>query len=314
MLSSIVLQAQSTQAENYRKQSEKTNEERQIDRVQKDSKTRSLESNAEVDRSADLRRKRLKDTIPTKADKKALEELRAPGPEDLLLYKDFLTQKNTGIFKLFPNLGCNLGRVVRADGECENAVLESSTYSFSRNDYLGTELIWKDGTFVSDSFLSQNILIPIGNVDIESVSLNLPQAKFLVDFEPERTSQKAKEQFWQIAKKVNVNGFVYGKIAKVSNSETYLMRIIPYQITNSLKQSLDKAIYQAYMKGDYSNRELGFYGLYNHDKRRDKIIAFKIVRTDTDGAITILWKELADKKPPTIEFEKNEKLTDLKWK
>lgn len=260
---------------------------------------KSLDKISETDRSVDFIRNRNKDKIQTKEDKKQFEIIRAPNPEDLLLYADFLTQKNTGIFKLFPDLGCDLGKIVKVDGECSNAVTRSSSYSFFKKDYTVPKIALKEGNLVSDSFLSQNIIVSLGDRDINSVSLQTEQAKYLVEFTPETKSKKAKEQFWKIAQKVRANGFIYGKVAKIYDFETYLIRIIAYR-------------YNVSFPNPTNGQETR--SLVSDSSRRDKIIAFKVIRRDHDGSITIVWKELTDKKSPVLEFEKNEKLSDLKDK
>ncbi|HRH42575.1 MAG TPA: hypothetical protein PKY82_13185 [Pyrinomonadaceae bacterium] len=216
---------------------------------------------------------------------------RSPNSEDLIKYSEFLKQKKTGIFRLFPDLGCEkvLG-IVRVDGDCANAVINSWSYSFQKVDYGEGDVRLKDGSLFTDSYLSQNIVVGLGDMSLENVSLGLDQAKFLLDFKPETKSKKAKEQFWQISKKITFNNFTYGKVIRTDANTTFLMRIIAYHLsTTRFPESFNK-------------------------KRRDKIIAFRIIRKDSDDSITILWKELADKKSPKLEFERDEKTTDLKEK
>lgn len=282
------------------------------DEVRRSQNIRSIETLENTDRSIERRRKKAKDSTPTKADIKAFDAIRSPNPEDIILYEDFLKDKNTGIFKLFPDLDCSKGRIIRVDGECENIVSRSFAYSFSRKDYLGTDLILKDGNLISDSFLSQSIIVPLGFRQIGYVSLNLPEAKFLTDFKPETTSKKAKEQLTQIAKTLSANGFRYGKVVKIYDYETYLIRLISYQISDDLYKLVREESHNAFMNGKFDNNYWDFsvkYGI--HEKRRDKIIAFKIIRIDKDGSVTIVWKELADKKSLILEFGVGEQLSDL---
>jgi hypothetical protein len=277
------------------------------DQIQKNEKNKTLEQITETDRSGEFIRKRLKERTLTKEDKKKMEAIRAPNPEDVLLHSEFLKQKDTGIFKLFPDLGCVSNRVIRVDGDCQNAVSGSASYSFMRRGYLGTDLGLKEGSLVSDSFLSQNIIVALGPVDLNSVSLEMSQAKFLVDFNPEIESNKAKAQFWQIAQKVSANGFTYGKVARIEDQGTYLIRIIAYRFN-------DRNRFKSDSRPMAWSDDLHFYYIMADETRRDKIIAFRIVRKESDGSITVLWKELADKKSPILEFEKDEKLTNLKEK
>lgn len=243
----------------------------------------------------------------TKEDIDKITAMRSPNSEDVVKHQEFLKQKETGIFKLFPDLGCEVGRIVKADGDCANAVLFSWSYSFLKKDYVDGEIVLKEGNLVSDSFLSQNIIAALGDVTLENVDLQIPQAKFLLDFKPETKNKLAKKQFDQIAQKINENGFTYGKVAKVDENATFLIRIIAYKLSDDTHLRIASKKYESW-------NELRFAYINQDEKRRDKIIAFRIIRKDSDGSITILWKELADKKSPKLEFEKDEKLTDLKEK
>lgn len=47
------------------------------------------------------------------------------------------------------------------------------------------------------------------------------------------------------------------------------------------------------------------------DKRIDLLVAFRIIREDEDGSVSILWKEISRQNAPTIKFADNEEMTDL---
>jgi len=61
----------------------------------------------------------------------------------------------------------------------------------------------------------------------------------------------------------------------------------------------------------YSSGNLKFINLNYVDKRMDLIVAFRVVGRETNGSVTILWKELNRLDAPKILFAKNEKLSDL---
>lgn len=275
--------------EKLRQDTQRASEKQQIDRVQGSGNMRPIESDTRRGGSASILREFENRTL-TKREREELESLRSPNSEDITKYREFLKQKRTGIFRLFPNLGCEQGRILRVDGDCANAVLNSWSYSFQNKDYGEGDLKLDTQSLISDSFLSQNIIVGLGDVPLENVSLGLNQAKFLLDFKPEAKNKKAREQFWQISKKITVNNFIYGKVIRTDENATFLMRIIAYRLSI-----------------------IRFPEFFNK-KRRDKIIAFRIIRKDSDDSITILWKELADKKSPKLEFEKGEEFKDFQEK
>lgn len=234
--------------------------------------------------------------------------LRAPHKEDIDKYSNFLNQKNTGIFRLFPDLGCGGQLLVDANDDCAKAVSLSWSYSFiykyhGNSDFYDLRL--KDQSLIADGFLSQAIVTQLGDIDLETANLKTNGIKFLNDFKPERKSIKAKAQFAQIAKRVNADGFVYGKIVKLDENVTFGLRLIAYKLSDANKES-------HLQKNKIKTKEEQKFLALEYTKRKDKILVFRIIRKDSDGSITILWKELADKKAPIIVFGKNEKLTDLK--
>lgn len=243
-----------------------------------------------------------------KREEKRVNALRAPHQEDVDKYSNLLNQKNTGIFRLFPDLGCGGQLLVNANDDCANAVSLSWSYSFiykyhGNSDFYDIRL--KDQSLIADGFLSQSIVTKLGDVDLETANLKTKGIKFLDDFNPERKSIKAKAQFAQIAKTVNSDGFVYGKMANLDENVTFGMRIIAYKLSDANREN-------HLQRNKINTEEEQKFLALAYTKRKDKIIVFRIIRKDLDGSVTILWKELSDKKAPVLVFGKNEKLTDLK--
>lgn len=170
---------------------------------------------------------RTNDRTPT-LDKKARERmmtLRRIDPRDIAKYADFLTAKKTGIFRLFPDLECVTKNVVRIDGECVNFVPLSSSFSFRDGNYTEDESYHDIGfdrdEIVSRAFFSQGILVPLGDIPIDQITLAHPGLKFLVDFHPARDTATA-------------------RLSAQENS-TFALRMIAYKIGNSLPPISDKS-------------------------------------------------------------------------
>lgn len=234
--------------------------------------------------------------------------IRTPHEEDIAKYGEFLRKKNTGIFRLFPDLGCGTKLLVNASDDCAKVTSLSWSYSFIyryHGNADGYDLRLKGENLFVDGFLSQSILTPLGDVDLNLITLTSNGMKFLTEFKPEKKSKKAKEQFAQIAKRINADGYVYGKTVNFNENQTYAMRLAAYQVAERHKlQPTDHSKI-------WTEEERKFYWLQNA-KRRDIVLAFRVIRKDTDGSVTILWKELVSRKAPILSFDKGEKLTDLK--
>ncbi|MEK7723923.1 MAG: hypothetical protein AAB336_06210, partial [Acidobacteriota bacterium] len=99
---------------------------------------------------------------------------RRPDAEDSARFADFLKLPQTGLFKLFPDIGCFSKNVVSVAEECQNAMPLSSYYSFQKRDYTGqiAEIGLKDENFYSRGLLTNALLVTLGDVPIETVSIN----------------------------------------------------------------------------------------------------------------------------------------------
>jgi hypothetical protein len=230
----------------------------------------------------------------------------APNAEDTAKYQNFLKQKNTGLFRLFPDFDCESKNEIRADGDCANLVPGSWAYSFRRKNYSDADFLdiqFKDGNFISKGLLSQGILVRLGDVSLESVSPTSAGVKFLLDFMPENQIGEAKKQFTQITRGIEApDGYKYTNSLKADENTTYALRIVAYRSKISNRGLSEKI----------TADDLKFINLNYADKRRDLTVAFRVVRRDEDGSVTILWKEINRKDSPQIIFGKKDKFLDIK--
>ena len=111
-------------------------------------------------------------------------------------------------------------------------------------------------------------------------------------------------QFWQIANKISADGFSYAKVVTPKENTTYLIRIIAFRVSYADIIGIEK-------EGAGSDQEKRLLFVNYDRKRRDKIIAFRVLRKNSDGSLTILWNELADKKSPTLKFSRIEESKEL---
>ncbi len=227
---------------------------------------------------------------PTKEELKTI----APNAEDVSKYADFLKNENAGITKLAVDFGCaDNPIVVVATPDCLLYTMPGagSSYSFRINNYRIRRLA--DLTFTNNSFqttgiLTHGILINLGDISLEQISLQTKGVKFLLDFPPTAEYEQAVETERRLVAGIEQDGFVYKSGLAAEENRTYFLRSIAYRGASL------RAV------GGVTYNELDF------DKREDIFVAFRIIRKDEDGSITILWKELDSKKSPKIKREKEE--------
>jgi hypothetical protein len=86
-----------------------------------------------------------------------------------------------------------------------------------------------------------------------------------------------------LAHGVERDGYLYSRSLTANENTTYAVRAIAY------RGRVLRAV-----KG-VSYNELDF------DKRRDIIVAFRIVQKEPDGSISILWNQLSDNEAPKMK-------------
>lgn len=241
----------------------------------------------------------------TREEREKIRAIMTPNTEDLAKYKDFLKQKNTGLFRLFPDVGCQTKNVIRVDGDCANFIPESWAYSFRKKNYSDADYLdirFRSGHLITNGFLSQGILVQLGDIPLEAVSLASSGMKFLFQLEPQVQIKEAKKQFLQIGRGIEADGYKYSKAIKAEENTTYALRVIAYRTEDTFNNQF---------LANSAQESSKFINLNYDDKRIDLTVAFRILRRDNDGNITILWKELERQKAPKIVFPKNEKLSDI---
>lgn len=216
--------------------------------------------------------------------------LLAPKPADLSRYRRYLERPGTGLVKLMPDLGCGENpQVLVATPICRRYTMPGggAAYSFRKQRYRIwrlADLLHKDGIIHAVGIRSQGILVTLGDVPLENVSLRTAAVRFLIEFQPETEFEDAKKQNRKLLEGITRNGFYYRKALRAVENTTYVLRSVAY-------------------RGRFYRAVGGVvYNELDYDKRRDVIIAFRIVRQDSsDGSITLLWKELANRKSPKLK-------------
>ncbi len=248
-----------------------------------------------------------KDDGPPPMDKETMDKVRAfrtIKPAELANYAAFLAGEKTGMLRFFPDLDCVTANYVRIDGDCAGFVPNSFAFSFRAKgytDYYYQDIAFKADTIESTGFFSQGMLVALGDVPIEKVDTTSPGVKYLAESQPDRDPTEAKLTATKLSFGVEMEGFRYGRTVKAAENTTYAVRVVAYRIGNGLNP----------LSPNTTSLEKRFLSL-SYDTRDDLIVAFRIVKLDKTGPVTILWKELARKEAPKIKFPKGEPLQDIK--
>ena len=221
------------------------------------------------------------------ASKKELKAV-APKPELFERYAGFLRGRNTGLTKLISDSGCaDNTKIVVATEECLKYTMPGagSSYSFRVDSYRIprlSDILFTDNSFQASGVLLHGIFVNIGDVPLSKVGLQTDGMDFLVNFQPEVDYEKAKKLDLMLAEGIREGNFLYRRGLYAVENTTFVLRSIAYG-------------------GRYYRAVRGItYNEFVFDKRRDMIIAFRIVDKDDAGNVTILWKILTNTKSPRV--------------
>jgi hypothetical protein len=222
-----------------------------------------------------------------KPNKEELETLKVSAA-DRENYAAFLRQPETGLIKLAVDLQCaDSTKVVVVTPDCLKYTMPGagSSYSFRTENYRIrrlADLIYTDNSFQVPGALIHGIMVKIGDVPLEKVTLQTAGLKYLVDFKPTTNYAEAQKIAGEIVKGIRSDGFLYGRGLNANDNITYALRCIAYN------GRLNRAVQGI------------TYNEFEFDKRDDVIVVFRIVSRDADGSVTILWKKLAEKDAPKL--------------
>jgi hypothetical protein len=230
--------------------------------------------------------------------------LRRVAAVDIETYGGLLKQERTGLFKLFPDLGCISKQVVKVSGECEKFVPLSSHFTFRTNNYgddIYHDIRFKDGKLSSNGFFSQGVITAIGDKAVDGIGLTHPALRFLAAFVPDTDPKSAAAHARGFQGGIDWENFKYSDSVEAGENVTYAMRMIAYRLENTLKP----------LSAETTTNEMMFLSL-PFDKRLDIIVVFRILRRDENGGLTIVWKELARSGASKIKYAKNQVLKDFR--
>jgi hypothetical protein len=195
------------------------------------------------------------------------DQLLATSEQDRVTYSDFLQQADTGLVRLLPR------EIYDSSAHPESGLTirgGGSYYSFTRltHEYgWGTQIgLEQDQLKTSFAGADYGMLTSLGDVPLETVNLEHPAVKELTAYKPPSDEPFARREYTRFAAGESINGAEY---------KTQLPAVV--------------------------NRSYVVRGIHYSDS--DVLVAFRIVRKDSDGSLIIAWKIL--RKFPKPELARN---------
>jgi hypothetical protein len=191
-------------------------------------------------------------------------QLLLPSEEDQLAYAEFLTQPDTGLIRLLPR------EIYDSYAHPEKRLGlrgGGSYYSFTeRNQEYsnGTQIGLEQGS-LSVCFAGANygMVANLGDVSLAEVAFENSAVKFLVSYERAGNEPQARAEYQRFAAGTTVNGTLYKTRLPAIVNNSYVLRGI-----------------------SYSNSDI--------------VVAFRVVRKDTDGSLIVAWRLLKKYSKPEL--------------
>ena len=199
----------------------------------------------------------------------------APADEDRTTYAAFLTQPQTGLIRLLPrqfNQSKNPDVKINGGGAYYSFAFLSHEYGFGSDLELSTTLRFLDGKrlpawyqfSVGFAGADYGMMTTVDDVALEDITRDDPRVRYLLNYLPRRTEPAARREALAFRRGKLVDLQLYQSSLPIRLNTTYLLRSINYG-------------------------------------ESDVVVAFRVVRQDTDASVTIAWKLLKKFDPVKLE-------------
>jgi hypothetical protein len=215
----------------------------------------------------------LKEIETKRTELSALEKkFLAPSEEDRAAYADFLQQPDTGLIRLLPR------DVYESEAYKKNKKTLTmrgggAYYSFSRltHEYGYGSDLELDSEYLSVGFAGADygMMVKLGDQPLEELTIESPSVRFISEYNAPRAETQARDEYRRFAVGTTTDGLIYKTRLPVEARTTYLLRSINYSSS-------------------------------------DVLVAFRVVRKDTDRSVIIAWKLLKKYPSPELARSKTE--------
>jgi hypothetical protein len=181
-----------------------------------------------------------------------------PSVEDRALYAEFLHHPDTGLIRLLPREKFD-SDVYKQNKKTITMRGGGSYYSFPRNthEYGHGSDISLDQGHLQTGFAGADygMLTDLGDIPLESVGAETPAVTLFAAYQPASQEQIARSEYRRLGQGAELEGLPVKSRVPLKLNSTYLLRSINYSSS-------------------------------------DVLVALKVIRIDSDGSATILWKLL----------------------
>jgi hypothetical protein len=187
--------------------------------------------------------------------------LLAPSDEDRRAHAEFLAQPDTGLVRLLPREKWDSKLSMRGDG---------AYYSFERltHEYgYGSDIeLAQDQLSVGFAGADFGFMVSLGVAPVDNVSEETEAVQFMASFKTPSAEPEARASHRQFAHHAGLQAgrWTYKSRLPAVEGQTYALRSVNYD-------------------------------------RSDLLVAFRVVRKDTDGSVVLLWKVLKKYPKPVLE-------------
>lgn len=210
----------------------------------------------------------------------------AVSEQDRNYYAALLALPNTGLVRLLPRNNPTSAfayagerPTIRGDGAYYSFHYRSHEYGYGSDLELSTVLHFM-GTakgmteLPPDPTLSVGfagadfgMLTNLGDVSLIDLTVTDPRVGYMLSYETPRAESQARAEYQRFSKGVSIDGQTYKKVLPIQSNATYLLRSINYDVS-------------------------------------DLLVAFQVVRQESDGSIIIAWKLLKNYAKPQLARNK----------
>lgn len=229
---------------------------------------------------------------------KLIDSLTKPTDHEISEHKRTLGRSGAGVVTFLRDSRCMMpiedaDLLLTAQTNCLDRTIPGlgRLFSFRTGEYarvgyadIGVEDNWLFGS----GFLTQTILVDLGDFPLDELDLTRPEIKFLTGFVPATSADGYGQQLTELENGVSSHGLQFFDGVKAIAGHTYVLRSIAYR--GELLTVVNTG-----------NRKIKFDRLKG-DKRGDVIVAFRVVQMEEGGNVRIIWRTLQSKDSPRLKM------------